>query len=202
MTWSGWEIEENCHVLVNQFHVNIHSKTPRCRTITPVFRDVQWCFNASWGLKGLMSVVLRCGIIVQPVMPTIPSFSWAGVSSLLAAIHKSVVGMFIISSHCTSRFTFQHWRCIKSSFYIPENRLNFATTKGFRTKISMKLVYQYVVFFFNFKTTPNHFHPVQVENCDSNSRLVLDEDDNGKFRLERVESAITQQGSGDTLCNQ
>ena len=29
-------------------------------------------------------------------------------------------------------------------------------------------------------------HPIQVENCDSNSRLVLDEDDNGKLRLERV----------------
>ena len=29
-----------------------------------------------------------------------------------------------------------------------------------------------------------HLHPLQVENCDSNSRLVVDEDDNGKFRLE------------------
>ena len=37
-----------------------------------------------------------------------------------------------------------------ASFYIPENRLNFPTTKGFRTKISMKLVYQYVVILFNF----------------------------------------------------
>ena len=26
---------------------------------------------------------------------------------------------------------------------------------------------------------------LQVENCDSNSRLVVDEDDNGKFRLEK-----------------
>ena len=40
--------------------------------------------------------------------------------------------------------------------------------------------------FFNFSTTSNHLHPLQVENCDSNSRLVVDEDDNGKFRLERV----------------
>ena len=29
--------------------------------------------------------------------------------------------------------------------------------------------------FFNFK-----LHPLQVENCNSNSRLVLDEEDNGK----------------------
>ena len=52
--------------------------------------------------------------------------------------------------------------------------------------ISMKLGYQYMAIFFNFQTTSNHLHPQQVENCDSNSRLVVDEDDNGKFRLERV----------------
>ena len=40
--------------------------------------------------------------------------------------------------------------------------------------------------FFNFSLTSNHLHPLQVENCDSNSRLVVDEDDNGKFRPERV----------------
>ena len=51
-------------------------------------------------------------------------------------------------------------------------------------KILMKLAYQYIAIFFSFSTTSNHLHPLQVENCDSNSRLV--EDDNGKFRLERV----------------
>ena len=45
-------------------------------------------------------------------------------------------------------------------------------------KISMKLVYQYMTIFFNFQTTSNHLHLLQVENCDSNSRLVVDEDDN------------------------
>ena len=40
--------------------------------------------------------------------------------------------------------------------------------------------------FFNFSPTSNHLYPLQVENCDSNSRLVVDEDDNGKFRPERV----------------
>ena len=53
-------------------------------------------------------------------------------------------------------------------------------------KISMKLAYQYIAIFFNFSTTSNHLHPLPVVNCDSNSRLVVDEDDNGKFRLERV----------------
>ena len=43
-----------------------------------------------------------------------------------------------------------------------------------------------MVIFFNFLITSNHLYPLQIENCDSNSRLVVDEDDNGKFRLERV----------------
>ena len=50
----------------------------------------------------------------------------------------------------------------------------------------MKLVYQHMAFFFNFSLTSSHLYPLQVENCDSNSRLVVDEDDNGKFRLERL----------------
>ena len=57
---------------------------------------------------------------------------------------------------------------------------------GFRMKISIKLVYQYLTIFFNFQIRSSHLHPLQVENCDSNSRLVVDEDDNGKFRPERV----------------
>ena len=81
---------------------------------------------------------------------------------------------------------FKSSRCIKESFCIPENRLHFPTTKGFSMKISMTLICQYMVIFFNFSLTSNHLHPLQVENCDSNSRLVVDEDDNGKFRIERV----------------
>ena len=50
----------------------------------------------------------------------------------------------------------------------------------------MKLIEQYMTIFFNFPPTSSHFHPLQVENCDSNSRLVVHENDNGKFRLERV----------------
>ena len=83
-------------------------------------------------------------------------------------------------------------RCIKASFHIPENRLNFLTTDGFRRKISMKLVYQYMVIFVNFSSTSSHLHPLQVENCDRNSRLVVDEDDNGKFRLKRVKDKHLQ----------
>ena len=50
----------------------------------------------------------------------------------------------------------------------------------------MKLVYQLLIIFFNFQTTSNHLHPLQVENCGSNSRLVVDEDDYGELRLEWV----------------
>ena len=54
----------------------------------------------------------------------------------------------------------------------------------------MKLVYQCIVIFFNFSPTSKHFHSLQVENCNSNSRLVVDEDDNGKLRLERVKHPL------------
>ena len=50
----------------------------------------------------------------------------------------------------------------------------------------MKLVDQYMVIFYNFSSTSNYLHPLQVENCGSNSRLVVDEDNHGKFRLQRV----------------
>ena len=43
-----------------------------------------------------------------------------------------------------------------------------------------------MVIFFNFSFTSSHLHPLQVKNYDSNMRLEEDEDDNGKFGLERV----------------
>ena len=43
--------------------------------------------------------------------------------------------------------------------------------------------------FFLLPPMSSNFHPLQVENCDSNSRRVVDEDDNGKFRLVRVQVA-------------
>ena len=55
-------------------------------------------------------------------------------------------------------------------------------------KIFMKLVYLYMAIFFNLPPISNHLHPLQVENCDSNLRLVVDGEDYGKFRLERVKA--------------
>ena len=63
-------------------------------------------------------------------------------------------------------------------------------TRGFRMKNSMELVYQYMAIFCNFSPTSNHLHPLQAENCDSNSRFVVDEDNNGKLRLERVKEYL------------
>ena len=36
---------------------------------------------------------------------------------------------------------------------------------------------EYMAIFFTFSTTSSHLHPLQVENCDSNSRFVVNEDD-------------------------
>ena len=43
-----------------------------------------------------------------------------------------------------------------------------------------------MAFCFNFQTTLSHLHPLLGANCDINSRLVVDEGEYGKFRLERV----------------
>ena len=69
---------------------------------------------------------------------------------------------------------------------ILDNRLNFPTTDGFKRNISMELFYQYMAIFLNFSPTLTHLHSLQVENCDSNSRLVVNEDGDGKFRPQRV----------------
>ena len=52
--------------------------------------------------------------------------------------------------------------------------------RGFRRKI-----YQYMAIFLNFSPTSSRLHPVHVGNFGSNSRLVVDEFDNGKVSLER-----------------
>ena len=59
-------------------------------------------------------------------------------------------------------------------------------------KISMKQVHQYMIIFFNFSPTSNHLHLLRDENCDSNSRLVVDEDDNVKSGLKglKVEQSV------------
>ena len=40
------------------------------------------------------------------------------------------------------------------------------------------------IYFVHLPPNSSHLHPLEIEYCDSNSRLVVDADDNGKFRLE------------------
>ena len=42
---------------------------------------------------------------------------------------------------------------------------------------------KFMAIFFTFSPTSNHLHPLQVKNCGSNSKFVVDEDDNHKVRL-------------------
>ena len=71
---------------------------------------------------------------------------------------------------------------MEASIYILKTDLIFLQPKI----LERKMVYQYMAIFFNFSPPSNHLHALQVENRDSNSRLVVGEDDNGKFRLEWV----------------
>ena len=50
----GLGIKKYHVLLVNHFHGNFRSKTFGCQKIKSVVSDVKWCFNASWGLKGLL----------------------------------------------------------------------------------------------------------------------------------------------------
>ena len=54
----------------------------------------------------------------------------------------------------------------------------------------MLLIDQNMVIFFNIKTTSSHLHSLQAENCDSNSRLVVDEDDNINSGLKGLNPTI------------
>ena len=72
------------------------------------------------------------------------------------------------------------------NFFMTVNRLNIPTTKSFFNKnfheTGLPIHGNFLYFLTHFKS----LHPLQVENCESNSRLVVDEDDYGKFRTERV----------------
>ena len=73
----------------------------------------------------------------------------------------------------------------KPSWWSPKIDLIFLQPKVLERKFPW-----YWVIFFNFETTSSHLYPLQVGNCDSNSRLVVDEDDNEKFRLEKVKVSL------------
>ena len=55
-----------------------------------------------------------------------------------------------------------------------------------------------MVILHNFSPTSSHRHPLQVENCNSNSRLIVDEDDNGKgcCKVKKIPNFQITFGSG------
>ena len=72
-----------------------------------------------------------------------------------------------------------------------KNDLNFVNIGVLEIFFFCKSLIITISFFYS-PPTSSRFHPLQVENCDSNSRLVVDEDDNGKFRIERVNGGIVE----------
>ena len=64
----------------------------------------------------------------------------------------------------------------KHHFTSLKAHLFFLQLRGFRREISVKLFHQHMVkltISYNFPPTSSHLHTLQVENCDSNSRLVV-----------------------------
>ena len=64
MTWSWWKMK-NILLILKQFLENLRSKTTSFQEIKSFFRDAKWCFNASWGFKGLIykTIHVLCIII-------------------------------------------------------------------------------------------------------------------------------------------
>ena len=89
--------------------------------------------------------------------------------------------------NCKPHQTYQYLNphdASKHHFISLKTDLYFPTTKGFRRK----LFYQYMAIFIDFSHTASYPNSLQVENCDSNSRLVVNEDGNGKIGIERVKA--------------
>ena len=60
----------------------------------------------------------------------------------------------------------------------------FPTSRDFRKKHGAVLII--TIYRFQLPFASCHLHLLHVENCDSNSRLLVDEADDGKFSLKRV----------------
>ena len=95
-----------------------------------------------------------------------------------ATMMISSVGKCVMPPSFNNPLPFRPPRCLKASFFIPETDF-FSNTSGFYLETCHKTVYVKV------NRSPMdlspiliHHHPLQVENCDSNPRLVVDEDFN------------------------
>ena len=88
-------------------------------------------------------------------------------------------------------YPFKSSRCTKTSFRISEKWLNFTHLEGLERFLSWNCSI-ITTYFFHLPPTSSHLHSLQVENCDSNSRLVVDEDDNGKLMFEKVKTVCAE----------
>ena len=59
----GWKIQKNCHVLVNQFYGNFHSRTPSCRKISLMSAD----FKTLWKVEFCIANEKYCNAKAKPV---------------------------------------------------------------------------------------------------------------------------------------
>ena len=69
--WRWLEVGETLPCIGKPVSWNFQYKTSSCRKIKSVFRDVKWCFNASWGIKGLTHMCVCDHYVVENVQ-----FGW------------------------------------------------------------------------------------------------------------------------------
>ena len=142
--------------------------------------DVGMVVNQHWA-NGLLQIGVSCNI--KAIKYQWHTFHQQNQFTTCECLQQCVINTTCHQRQLTLWALTMHWSIILHPW---KTDLIFLQQKFLGTKISNELVYQYTSIFFNFLTKSNHLHPLQVENCNSNSRLVVDEDDNGKFRLERV----------------
>ena len=97
------------------------------------------------------------------------------------------VSSFYLSPTSSHRHPLQVENCNSNSRFVVDEDDN-AKFRARKVTIMRRLCTHFLtvllrsVSSFYFSPTSSHRHPLQVENCDSNSRLVVDENGNGKFR--------------------
>ena len=68
---------------------------------------------------------------------------------------------------------------------------SFLKPRGLRRKVFIFII-TISFLFFDLSPTLNNLHPLRVKTYDSNFRLVVDEDGNGKFKLGRNKITLAQ----------
>ena len=99
-------------------------------------------------------------------------------STLLSKANSSILLFNPLNPHDASK---HHFASVKNDLT--------SYTSGFENNFH-RAVLIITTYFLQVSPNSGNFHPLQVENCDSNSRLVVDENYKGKFKLERVNKRV------------